>query len=305
MRLFVTGGSGLIGSRLVRQLSQRGDTVVALTRRPEVARERLGPGVTIVAGDPTQAGAWMYEAADCDAIIHLAGENIFAKRWGGAFKELLRTSRIVSTQNVMRALRQTHHPARTSVLVNASAIGYYGPHGDEELEEDSPPGDDFLARLCVEWEEAARAAESEKVRVALVRVGVVLDKEGGALKQMLTPFKLGLGGPTGSGRQWVSWIHHRDIVGILLAALDNGSACGPINGTAPNPLPNREFAKALGRALHRPAFLPTPAFALRVVLGGVSQVVTTGQRVLPRQAQSLEYTFQVPMIDAALADILA
>jgi uncharacterized protein (TIGR01777 family) len=307
MRVFVTGGTGLVGSRLVRALARRGDTVTALTRRPDAARQRLGQGVNIVSGNPIQSGTWMDAVAGCDAVIHLAGENVFARRWNAAFKELLHASRVQSTTNLVQALGQA---ARTKggqpkVLVNASAIGYYGPRGEEELNENSPPGDDFLARLCVDWEHAARQAESHGVRVAIVRIGVVLDKEGGALAQMLTPFKLGVGGRTGSGKQWISWIHHEDMAGILLLALDNPMAKGPINATAPNPLPNREFAKALGRALHRPAVLPTPALALRLVLGGVAQLVTTGQRVLPRHALALDYSYRFPTIDAALADILA
>jgi uncharacterized protein (TIGR01777 family) len=307
VNVFVTGGTGLVGRRLVRQLTQRGDAVVALTRRPEAVRELLGAGVTIVDGDPAQPAAWLDALVACDAVIHLAGENVFARRWTVAFKELLRSSRIQSTENVVQGLaRQPRTPSgHPKVLVNASAIGYYGPHGDELLEESSPHGDDFLAHLCVDWEKAACAAESHGVRVAVVRVGMVLDKEGGALKQMLTPFKLGVGGPVGRGRQWVSWIHHADLSGLLLLALDNAAARGPLNGTAPNPVTNREFGKALGRALHRPAFLPTPAFALRVALGQVAVLATTGQRVLPRQAQALGYAFRFPTIDAALTDILA
>jgi uncharacterized protein (TIGR01777 family) len=307
MRVFVTGGTGLVGTRLVRQLIARGDHVVVLTRRPDAAHERLGQAAKVVAGDPMQPGDWMDRTADCDAIIHLAGENIFARRWSAAFKELLYSSRIKSTENVVQALarRPRTESGLAKVLVNASAIGYYGPRDEEELDENSPPGDDFLAHICKDWEKAARAAETHGVRVAIVRVGVVLDREGGALKQMLTPFKLGVGGRTGSGRQWVSWIHHADLVGILLLALDDAAATGPINGTAPSPLPNRDFAKALGRALHRPTFMPTPAFALRVMLGQVSQLVTTGQRVVPRRAQALGYSFRFPTIDEALSDILA
>jgi uncharacterized protein (TIGR01777 family) len=307
VRIFVTGGTGLVGHRLVRQFVQRGDAVVALTRRPEAARERLGSGVTIASGDPMQPGAWLDAMAECDAVVHLAGENVFARRWTAAFKELLRASRIQSTENVVQGLARQPRTAsgEPKVLVNASAIGYYGPHGDEILDESSPPGDDFLAGACVDWEKAARAAEPHGVRVVVVRVGLVLDKEGGALKQMLTPFKLGVGGPVGRGRQWVSWIHHADLVGLLLLALDNAAARGPINGTAPNPVTNRDYSKALGRALHRPAFLPTPGFALRLALGQVARLATTGQRVLPRQAQALGYTFRFPTIDAALADILA
>jgi uncharacterized protein (TIGR01777 family) len=163
----------------------------------------------------------------------------------------------------------------------------------------------LLARVCVEWEKEARAAEASGVRVAMVRIGVVFDKEGGALAKMLTPFKLGLGGPVGSGKQWVSWVHYADMVGVLLLALDNAAASGPINATSPQPVTSRDFGKALGRALHRPAFMPTPAFGLRVMLGEVSQLLTTGQRVLPKRALQLGYTFRFPNLDAALADILA
>jgi uncharacterized protein (TIGR01777 family) len=306
MQVFVTGGTGLIGTRLINHLVKRGDDVVNLTRRPAAARERLGSGCTIVEGDPMQAGPWMDAVASCDAVINLAGENVFARRWSTAFKELLHASRIQGTRNVAQAIARSPKAAdgRPKVLVNASAVGYYGPRGDEELDEDSPAGEDFLAHACVEWEKEARATEASGVRVARVRVGVVLDREGGALAQMLTPFKLGVGGPVGSGKHWMSWIHHADMGGILLMALDNPSASGPINGTAPNPVSNKEFSKVLGRVLHRPAFLPTPRFALRLMLGEVAQLVTTGQRVLPRRALQLGYSFRFPSLDAALADIL-
>src|SRR5262249_28512097 len=244
VNVFVTGGTGLVGRRVVRQLTQRGDAVVALTRRPEAARELFGTGVTIVEGDPMQPAAWVDDLAACEAVVHLAGENVFARRWTTAFKELLRASRIQSTENVVQGLaRQPRTPSgQPKVLVNASAIGYYGPHGDELLEETSQPGDDFLAHLCVDWEKAACAAESHGVRIAVGRVGMVLDKEGGALKPMLTPFKLCVGGPIGRGRQWVSWIHHADLVGLLLLPLDIPAARGPINGTAPNPVTNRDYS---------------------------------------------------------------
>jgi uncharacterized protein (TIGR01777 family) len=306
MRVFIAGGTGLIGSRLIARLKQRQDTVVLLTRRAAAAREKFGPDCTIVEGDPMQSGPWMDAVADCDGVINLVGEPIFARRWNMEFKALLRDSRVRSTQHVVQALEKNPHTAagKPRVLVNASAIGYYGPHGDEELAEDSPPGNDFLAGLTVEWEAAARKVESSGVRLALVRVGVVLDKEGGALRQMLTPFKLGVGGKVGSGTQWMSWIHHADMAGIFLLALDHPEAKGPINGTAPEPVTNKSFSKALGRALHRPSFLPTPALGLRVMMGEVAEVVTAGQRVLPRKALALGYSFQYGNIDAALADVV-
>ena len=307
MRIFVTGGTGLIGRRLLRRLMERGDQLVILTRRFAHARQRFGPDVTLIEGDPMRSGDWMDAIADCDAVIHLAGENIFSRRWNTAFKTLLHDSRIYSTQFVVEALRRRPRRAdgQPKTLVNASAIGYYGSHGDEELTEDSPPGTDFLAKLCVEWENAARAAESAGIRVALVRVGVVLDKEGGALAKLLTPFKLGAGGPLASGRQWMSWIHHADLVRLFLLALDNPDATGPLNGTAPNPVTNRDFGKALGHVLHRPSFVWTPGLALRVLVGEAATLVETGQRVLPKRALGLGYSFQYSTLEAALAQILA
>ena len=190
------------------------------------------------------------------------------------------------------------------VLVNASATGYYGPRGDEELTEESPPGHDFMAQLCIDWEAAGREAEALGVRVAMVRIGIVLSKDGGALAALLTPFKMGGGGPVASGKQWMGWIHMEDIIGLFLLALENSSAVGPLNGTAPNPVTNKEFGKALGRALHRPAFVWTPGFALKLLLGEVADVVINGQRVLPARALALGYTFQFPTLDDALQNAL-
>jgi uncharacterized protein (TIGR01777 family) len=191
------------------------------------------------------------------------------------------------------------------VLVNASAIGYYGPHGDEELTEDAPAGHDLLAEVCVEWEKAAQVAEAAGIRTVRVRIGVVLDKEGGALKQMSLPFKMFMGGPVGlTGSHYMSWIHYEDMVGLLLLALDRSDCQGPMNATAPNPVTNKAFSKALGRALHRPSFMPTPKPILRLALGKVASVVTTGQRVLPKKALALGYEFKFPQVSAALADVL-
>jgi uncharacterized protein len=306
MRVFVTGATGLVGTRLVHQLRQRNDEVVALTRRPAVAREKLA-GCTIVEGDPMQPGPWMDAVDRCDAVINLAGENIFARRWNDEFKALLRDSRVKSTEHVVQALAKSPQTAsgQPKVLVNASAIGWYGPQGDQELDEAAPPGNDTLARLCVDWERAARAAEQHGVRVAIVRVGVVLDKSGGALAQMLLPFKLGIGGRIGNGRQWMSWIHHADLIGVLLLAMDEPLAKGPLNGTAPNPVTNQVFTKALGRALHRPTVLPVPSLMLRLRFGQVVEILTTGQRVVPKAAQALGYSFSFADIDSALRDVLA
>jgi len=306
MKIFVMGGTGLIGSALVSRLTSRGDEVVLLTRRPAHARERWGNQCTIVEGDPMKAGPWMQVVNDCEAVVNLVGESIFARRWNDEFKKLLRDSRINSTQNVVQALAQSPKtPAgNPKVVVNGSAIGYYGPCGDEELTEETLAGSDMLAQLAFEWELVTNPAEAAEVRVVRIRTGVVLDKNGGALPQMLTPFKLGLGGPIGSGKHWFSWIHIDDEVGIILLALDNPQAAGPINATAQHPVTNKGFSKALGRALHRPAILPTPPFALKLLLGQVAEILTTGQRVIPAKALSLGYQFKFPDIDPALSDLL-
>jgi len=306
MKVFIMGGTGLIGSALIPQLLDRKDHVVLLTRRPEHARERWSDKCVIVDGNPMIAGLWMDVVQDCDAVINLVGESIFARRWNEEFKILLRDSRIQSTENVVRALAQNpkNSAGNPKVLVNASAIGYYGPREDQVLTEDGPAGDDLLARVAVEWEKSARAAEANGVRVALIRIGVVLDKQGGALPQMLTPFKLGVGGPIGSGKHWFSWIHIDDMVGILVLALDNPQAHGPINGTAQNPVTNKVFSKALGRALHRPAIFPVPPFMLRLRFGQVAEILTTGQRVIPAKALALGYKFKFQDIDPALANLV-
>ncbi len=307
MRVFVTGGTGLIGKRLVRALHGRGDAVVLLTRRPDAARKEFGPACTVVEGNPTQAGSWAGAVEECDAAVNLAGEDLFSKRWDAAFKQVLRDSRIRSTENVVQALARRPQTAAgvPKVLVNASAVGYYGPREDEELTEESPPGGDFLARLCVDWEQAARMAEAASMRVAVVRTGVVLDREGGALRRLLPQFQMGMGGPTGTGRQWVSWVHHADVTGVLLLALDNPDARGPLNAMSPSPVRNAEFAETIGKALRRPSFLPTSSFVLRWMLGEAAEAVLTGQRVLPKRALALGYPFRFPTLDEALTDVLA
>jgi len=298
MRVFITGGTGLVGQRLVQRLLQRGDQVSVLTRRPETAQQLWGSTVTVVSGDPVQAGPWQDALASCDGVVNLAGEGVFNRRWSSAFKELMTTSRVMSTENVVAGLARSSGTS-SKVLVNASAIGYFGTAGPEELDEQSPAGNDTLAHVCIAWEKAAQAASTHGCRVVIVRIGVVLDKSGGALKKMLLPFKMFMGGPVGSGKHFVSWIHHEDLVGIMLLGLDNAQAVGVMNGTAPQPVTNKEFSKALGRALHRPSFMPTPGFALRAALGEVADLVTKGQRVLPHKALELGYKFQYSDIDAA------
>jgi uncharacterized protein (TIGR01777 family) len=305
MRVFVTGGTGLVGGHLIPRLLERGAEVLVLTRRPDEAKQKWSHPCRVVAGDPTKPGAWQDDASAADAVIHLAGEGIFNRRWSAEFKEVMRSSRVDSTKNVVAALAKAPRRAdgAPKTLVSASAIGYYGPHGDEELTESSPPGDDYLAKVCVEWEAAARSAQQHGVRVAMVRTGIVLAREGGALQKMLTPFKMFVGGPVAGGRQYMSWIHVDDLVGVYLLALDTPAVSGPVNATAPNPVTNREFSKALGRVLGRPSFMPAPAFGLRVMLGEVANVVTKGQRVLPKAALAAGYRFRFENVEAALRDV--
>ncbi len=314
MRVFLTGGTGLIGRRIVERLVARGDEPVILSRRSdEVRREKAMRSLRFVQGDPAIPGGWEESVDGCDAVINLAGHNLFADRWNERVKHLIRDSRVHATERVVKAIAAAATKPKT--LVQASAIGYYGPHGDEELTEASPPGSDFLARVCREWEEAAAPVEGMGLRVAKVRTGIVLAKDEGPLGVMTPIFKLGLASPVGSGHhplgagkgeQWMSWIHLDDIAGLFLAALDNSAASGPINGTAPNPVRNVDFSKALAKSLHRPMIpIGPPDFGLRAMLGEVADVVTKGQKVLPTKAQSLGYHFQYPTLPEALAQIFA
>jgi len=306
-RVFVAGATGQIGSRLVPALRQKGYEVVVLTRRVAQARQKLGdgPGLEYVEGDAMQPGAWMDRIAGCRGVINLVGEGIFARRWNDEFKKQLRDSRVLSTQQIVAAISRA--VPKPEVLVQGSAVGYYGFRDDDsELTEDSPPGSDFMAQLCVEWEAAARAVEAAGVRLVILRTGVVFDPLGGALPKLVAPFKMLLfGGPVGSGRQWVPWIHWADEVGLCLFALERTTAQGPINAVAPNPVTNRELARAIGSVLHRPSFFPTPGFLLQLGLGEVAEVVVRGQKVLPKRASSLGYSFRFPELLPALRDLLA
>jgi uncharacterized protein (TIGR01777 family) len=297
----LTGATGLIGSKLVARLLEREADVTVLSRDPERARATLGD-VTAVRWDLMEEPAPVEALAGRDAVVHLAGEPV-AQRWSEERKRTIVDSRVVGTRNLVSALKQCDPRPRT--LLSASAVGYYGPHGEEPLDEDAPPGEDFLARVCVDWETEARHAGILDIRTVQIRIGIVLDAKGGALATMLTPFRLGVGGPVAGGRQYMSWIHADDLVGIMLTALTDERWSGPVNATAPEPVTNAEFSSALGRALHRPAVLPIPALALRALYGEMAEIVTAGVRAVPAKALVLGFDFAHADLDLALRSALA
>jgi uncharacterized protein (TIGR01777 family) len=301
LKITLTGATGLIGPRLVRTLKQRGDEVTVLSRSAEKARDALG--VQAVRWDPMAGPAPAGALSGRDAVVHLAGEPV-AQRWTDDAKRAIRQSRETGTRNLVAGIAALPAAERPRVLVSSSAVGYYGRHGDERVPESTPPGSDFLAGVCVAWEHEAEQARELGLRVVTVRTGVVLDAGGGALAKMLPFFKLGVGGPVAGGRQYLPWISAGDLAGLYLTALDGDDWDGPVNGTAPAPVTNAAFSKALGRALHRPAFAPVPAFAIRTLYGDMAAIVTEGQRAVPERPQALGYRFRFEDLDAALSDAL-
>ena len=302
MRVFITGGSGLIGRCLVDRILGRGDSVVVLTRCAAAARKVFPAGVSLIEADPTIRGHWQNAIANADAVVNLCGEPIFKDRWTKTSKERIRTSRTSSTENIVKAMVDC--PDGPKTLVSGSAIGFYGPRGSEELFEDAPPGDDFLAQVGVQWEAATRKASEAGIRVVLLRIGIVLARQGGALERMMLPFRLHVGGPIGGGRQWVSWIHIDDLIGMIIFALDNSAMEGPINATGPEPVTNRRFARTLGGVMGRKSWLPVPGILLRIALGQVATIVVHGQRVLPAKALAAGYRFRHTNLPGALEQIL-
>jgi uncharacterized protein (TIGR01777 family) len=292
MQVAVTGATGFVGRALCAELRRGGHQVVVLSRDPAHARELL-PEVEAVAWNAREPP----QLPPVDSAVHLAGESLMG-RWSAEKKRRIRESRVEGTRSLVKALGQV--TPRPAVLVSMSAVGYYGDRGEELLTEASPPGSDFLAKICHDWELEAQCAAALDIRVVRLRAGAVLDRGGGALAQMLLPFRLGLGGPLGSGRQWFPWIHRDDVVGLALHALQNRDASGPINAVAPETVRNREFTRALGRAVRRPALLPAPAFALRLLLGEMADLLLGSQRVIPERAQATGYSFRYPRLDAAL-----
>jgi uncharacterized protein len=289
-RITITGGTGRLGSLIAAELRKRGDEVTVLSRSRGDAR-----------WDPMAGPAPAEALAGRDAVVHLAGEYLL-QRWNDDSLRRIRESREIGTRNLVEGIRAAE--PRPGALISAAGTGYYGDRPDP-VDEDAPPGNDVLAEVCKAWEREAEAAEELGVRVVRVRTGVVLDRQAGALKTMLLPFRLGVGGPVAGGRQSMPWIHLEDVIGIYLAAIDDDRWHGPVHATAPHPVPNREFSKALGRALHRPAIVPVPAFALKILYGGMSKLVLEGQNAVPRRTLELGYRHKHPDLDEALRSALS
>ncbi|MFM8735737.1 MAG: TIGR01777 family oxidoreductase [Pirellulales bacterium] len=300
MKALVTGGTGFLGPRLLRLL----DRPTVLTRNPDRARGSIGHlAGRIVAWNPADGPPPPEAFEGIDTVFHLAGESVAEGRWTAAQKARIRDSRVLGTRHLVQGIARAN--VKPQVLVSASAVGYYGDRGEEELTESSSPGKDFLADVCIEWEREALAAESSGVRAVTARTGIVLGAGGGALAKMLTPFKLGAGGPLGNGRQWMPWVHVADLARLYMHAAETASIRGPMNAVAPTPVRNSEFTKALGRQLHRPAFMPAPYIGLRILFGEFAKILFASQRVIPKLALDTGFVFQYPDIAAALREILA
>jgi len=302
MAIVIAGGTGFLGKALAHALIADGETVIVLTRN---ASSSAGiPGRPIEWNPNGTTGAWASVVNGATAVINLAGESIAGKRWSAEQKKRILDSRVHATRSLVQAIAAAGAPP--PVFVSGSAVGYYGPLGDEIATEDRAPGTDFLANVCVTWEQEAARASSSRTRVVMIRTGLVLERDGGALPQMLPPFRFGVGGPVGSGRQYWPWIHRQDWIDLVRFAIRTTSASGPINVTAPNPVTNADFARALGRALHRPSLLPAPGFALKLLLGEMADaLLLSGQRAVPAKAEHLGYQFAFTDVDAALRRIFS
>ncbi len=298
MKILITGGTGFIGTSLTKELRDAGHEVI-ITTRQEASNVRAEHATPLQWTPPDLIPSDIISTID--AVIILAGEPIAPKRWSEDRKKRILSSRIDTTRALVESIEQSDK--KPKVLISASAIGYYGPRNDEFVNEDVAPSSDYLAGVCIKWESEAQKAEALGLRVVRVRIGGVLGRGGGLLAQMIGPFKNFAGGPLGSGKQWFSWIHLDDLVGIFKYALENDSVSGPVNGTAPNPIMNREFSRALGRALNRPAIVHVPAFAVKLALGELAGLLLTGQRVVPEKALEAGYKFKYEKINEALKDI--
>jgi len=302
MKIVVSGGTGFIGRVLSRSLAHDGHRVTVLSRNPREAVPVLGPDIRIEPWDARMPGTWERVLDEADAVVNLAGNSIADARWTPDRKRALVESRIETTRLLVQALARI--ATRPPTLINASAIGFYGPRDATPVDESTPAGSGFLADLCIAWEREAMMAESSGIRVVRLRIGMVLEKDGGALPRMLPPFRAFLGGPISPGHQWISWIHRQDLIGMIQWILTHPSISGPVNAVAPSAVTMREFCHILGQVLHRPSWLPVPELALRVALGELGTLLTTGQRVEPTAALRNGYTFHFPTLKPALQAIL-
>lgn len=302
MNIVLAGATGFIGQRLVRKLQHEGHSLTLLSRRHSAPEESDLPGIAFAHWDGKTTGDWAKHIDGSDAVINLAGEPIAAKRWTRTQKERILSSRLNATGAIVDAIAKA--AKRPEVLINASAVGYYGDVNEGEVTESHSPADDFLGTTCARWEQTAREAERSGVRVVMVRTGIVLEKSGGALKKLLLPFRLFAGGPLGSGNQWFPWIHIDDEVGAIVFALANKVLSGPVNLAAPEPATMREFCRALGQTMGRPSWAPVPGFVLQILLGEMSTMLLGGQKVVPKKLQEAGYRFTFPRLDLALRDVL-
>jgi uncharacterized protein (TIGR01777 family) len=301
-KIVIAGATGFIGQKVTSRLLASQAAVVVLTRRPDAGRAPLHPLVSYVQWDGKNQGDWTRQVDGADAVINLSGQSIAGKRWSNARKEELLLSRTQPTSALVQAIRASGK--RPQVLINASAVGYYGHVAQGTVAEDHPPGSDFLGNLCEAWEAAALSAQDLGVRVVLLRSGIVLDKQGGALQRMLLPFRLFLGGSLGSGDQWFPWIHTEDEVQAILFTLETSGISGPVNLAAPEPATMQEFSRAVGKVLRRPSFFRVPAFVLRAALGEMADIVLTGQKVIPQKLNKAGFEFRFPALVGALEDLL-
>lgn len=301
-RIIITGATGLIGKKLAASLINRGDKVIIFSRDAEKAKSVFPNAIDCVEWNYRNPDSWKSKLENADAVIHLAGINLFSKRWNDDFKKEVLKSREVSTKNLVDAIKScTNKP---EVFISASGIGYYGDCGDTVLDEKSPKGNDFLADVCEVWESESQKIGDYGIRNVQIRTGLVLSPEDGALKQMLPPFKFFIGGPLGNGKQWASWLHIDDIVGIYLQALDIQQLQGAINAASLNPVRMKEFAKTLGKVLKRPSFFPVPQFALKIVVGEAAEVVTASQKIDANKILDSGYKFKFENLEDALRDLL-
>jgi uncharacterized protein len=301
MKIAIVGATGFVGSRLVEQLQTQGHQVKILTRNPGRATSRF-PQAEVVGYTPLQSGEWQKSISGCDAVVNLAGEPIAEKRWTPVQKQTILDSRKLGTQKIVEAISQAE--VKPQVLINASAIGYYGTSETAKFDETSPPGADFLAEVCTAWETAAQAVTASGIRLVILRMGIVLGENGGALGKMLAPFSAFVGGPIGSGKQWFSWIHRDDVVKLIITAITDSQMQGVYNATAPNPVTMQDFAHTLGNVMSRPSWLPVPNFALEAMLGEGAIVVLQGQQVIPTHTLAQGFSFQYPQLQPALKAIL-